>query len=493
MNNEIGNDSYGSVTLSFCNRTVNHEVSADLTLPDYLPEMKRILSVTERIMPPARYVSASGVECNGVIDYGILYVGSDGELHSASLSSEYELNASSDTDMGLDMTEGGGASVTTVCDGTFARLLAPRRINLKSRLRSHVRAYCGADIAENAYGDVDGESIQRLFKETENACVLSGSSDVIDVSDEISGLGDDVRVASADAGVFVSDIRCKEDLVTASGDVILELLICRDGESPRKTVRKIRFDGETDISGVDSDCLCRVNGSVSDIAVSVEEGRISCVVSVVLNCFAVKNRILKYSADLYSTERECKVETLSLSLPLVICCSNGNFSQSERLPLADTEIPEGAEIIDAWSRTSFDECRYSDGKYLFSGQSRYFVLCRKDGEYSVCELELPAKYEADGKGGEPAVFDAIAESVGCRVRIDGDNLAIDGEIAVCYDIFGENNIKTVSEARFEDPFVRQKSRITVYYPSSEESAWDVAKKFHVRSDILSDEKNYYLF
>ena len=63
-----------------CDRTVGCEVSGDFTLPDGQPEIRRLLAVNERVLPPAKYVSSSGVECNGTVDYSVLYVGTDGGL-----------------------------------------------------------------------------------------------------------------------------------------------------------------------------------------------------------------------------------------------------------------------------------------------------------------------------------------------------------------------------------------------------------------------------
>ena len=79
---EMGMDFPQSVTVLLCDRTVNTEVSGDFTLPDYQPELRRLLAVMPTPLPPAKYVGSTGVELNGTVDYQVLYVGGDGGIYS---------------------------------------------------------------------------------------------------------------------------------------------------------------------------------------------------------------------------------------------------------------------------------------------------------------------------------------------------------------------------------------------------------------------------
>ena len=62
-------------------RTVITELSEEFSLPDYQPEMKRLLRVRATVLPSDQYVGAGNVECSGRIDYSILYTGNDGALY----------------------------------------------------------------------------------------------------------------------------------------------------------------------------------------------------------------------------------------------------------------------------------------------------------------------------------------------------------------------------------------------------------------------------
>ena len=93
MNNEA---MYGSGTrrikMPVCNKFVTTELSNDYILPDYQPEIRKVLGITSEILPPAKYVGAANAEFNGTVDYQVTYVGADGELYSMPLSAEYSFS-----------------------------------------------------------------------------------------------------------------------------------------------------------------------------------------------------------------------------------------------------------------------------------------------------------------------------------------------------------------------------------------------------------------
>ena len=126
--------------MPLCDKTISAELSSDYTLPDYQPEIRRILKVIPSILPPAKYIGGNNVELNGTIDYNMLYVGADGGIYSAPLSAEYALSAPLEITSDFDINEG----VTVLCDisdeNITARVSAPRRVGIKCRISARVRA-----------------------------------------------------------------------------------------------------------------------------------------------------------------------------------------------------------------------------------------------------------------------------------------------------------------------------------------------------------------
>ena len=66
--------------IPLCEKTVLTEVSGDFSLPDYQPEIKRLLRIRPCVLPAAPYAGAGNAEFSGTLDYYVLYMGNDGGL-----------------------------------------------------------------------------------------------------------------------------------------------------------------------------------------------------------------------------------------------------------------------------------------------------------------------------------------------------------------------------------------------------------------------------
>ena len=480
------------ITLPMCDRTVSAESSGDYTLPDYQPEIRRLLCVDATVLPPAKYVGGTGAEFNGTVDYRIMYVGMDGGIYSAPLSSEYSFNVPIDGAGDFDLGEGVSVLASVVCENAVSKVTAPRRLNIKSRLRAHVRVFGKRILEAQCIGAESHDAIMRLRGEGRCMSVGSGSSDIISITEEIGGMSDDVRVISAEGDVFVDDVRAAEGIVRASGNVMLKLMSARENCSPEISVRKLPFEGEIEVDGACEQSMCRATGTVSDISVSVgEDGRILCDISLILEARAMQNEEFTHTADLYSTEESCICEHVEYSMPIALGCTNSNVSQSERIPLEQTNISPDANIIYACGAPRFDNCTLVGEKYMLTGECRYTLICESGGEYSSSEIVLPVRYEMSADG-EVSGYDAQADVISCRARVDGENLCIDAELSVVAELTGAELVRTLSEARFGEKYDCRGNRMTVYYPSDGDSVWTVAKRYHVRPESVRELGGYYL-
>lgn len=493
---EMGMDFPQWVTVCLCDRTVTAEVAGDFTLPDYQPEIRRLLAVTPTVLPPAKYVGAVNAELNGTVDYQVLYVGGDGELYSVPLSAEYSFQAPLEQMGEVNVSEGVTVFATPVCESVGTRVSAPRKLNVRCRLRAHVCAYGKMLLEEQIRGTASPESVRRLLAEGQSMGAWGGMSDTVEVSTELTGMGEDARIISASAEPFMGDVRMGDGVATASGELALKLLVGRESGSVEAITRKLPFEGEIDLPEADADGALRVSCTVSDLTVQVEEGRVLCDAHLLLEARSMRNLPVRYTSDLYSTEKECRCETTEYRVPVALKCEMGNLSQSERMELSQLNLPEEATVLDAWGTAQLDGCETVGGKYVLTGRSRYGLLCEKDGEYSVTEVELPLRYETDGCGAEPQGFDAVANVIACRARTDGGILSLDAEVAVIADFVGREVMTPVTTVEFGEATENRRNGMTVYYPADGETVWEVAKKYHVSPETLTEKKGecvYYFF
>jgi hypothetical protein len=71
----------GSVQIPILDRELSVEVTGDYSLPDYLPEIKRLLRIRPALLPQSRFAGRDSVGLNGALDYYVMYMGQDGGVY----------------------------------------------------------------------------------------------------------------------------------------------------------------------------------------------------------------------------------------------------------------------------------------------------------------------------------------------------------------------------------------------------------------------------
>ena len=77
------------------------------------------------------------------------------------------------------------------------------------------------------------------------------------------------------------------------------------------------------------------------------------------------------------------------------------------------------------------------------------------------------------------------------VVIDSDSLNIKCIVKVCVHVFSKKDIRRLCECNIsgDAEYKRKASVITVYYPTEEESLFEIAKRFHTTSAKLALDNN----
>ena len=473
------------ISLPVCNRVINCDVSEDINLPEGLPDVRRVLAVKENILSPAKFIGAKSVDVSGAVDYTVVYLGADGNIYSAPFSSEYSFSLPLEN---VDANE----SVSVVCslcpESSSVRISTPRRLQLRAGIRASALCFGRGTMGEDIDGSCDESAIQRLDLNGDCAFFDCESSDIVTLSDEYL-LSEGDRIIYSDADVFINDVRIDGEVVRASGEAIIKLLL-QNGDNIEAVTRRLPFDAETDLDELDigeGDLLCRAYGSVNELDVSVSEGRAHIDVGIVLEVCMAQNRPINYTRDIYSTKQTCKAEYKKCSLPTVILNKNVNITQSERMSASDVDFPAGAEILDVWGRAYCEDATLENKRYVLRGNVKYKMLCRCDGEISVRDCDLPFKYE--GELGELDVAGVCADVkvMGARVRCDGENLLVEGELAISASAYGLSEIDALSKAVFGEAVSQSKNQFVVCFKSADESSFELAKRYLVPCDKISEE------
>ena len=474
----------GYMQIPIAEKTVMSELSGDFTLPDYQPEIKRLLRVTASALPPAKYVGGREAELEGNVDYFVLYTGSDNEVYCAPLTTDYKLTVPIDADdrgaMGMQIC----ASVRP--EAVSGRVTSPRKLSIKCRLRA--TAYVSGDISvENGIG-ISGEELELLYGKADVTETFCGVGEMLRLSDEMiaNGDSDELRVISADGRVLINEASVTDGAVNCRGELYLKLLMSREeGGEPYAALRKLPFSQTIAVYGARVGFSANVKGTVGEMNITVEDGKVSIDAGVILEAESCGEKGVDYIKDAYSVSRNGECEYMDAEYIKDGNAFFGNFTLSDSVSLDEVGISQNDGIIDACGEVIPEEFAFENGRCRITGKAKFSLLTKRDGEYGIADMELPFKY--DVKTADNATEAACeAEVVLCRVRTDGDRVGIDAEIGIIGKSFCREKVKMPCRVELFGQRERAKGEIRICYPSSSDSLWSIAKRYGVPAKSLCE-------
>jgi hypothetical protein len=283
--------------------TVTNEVSEEFTLPDYIPEVRKLLYVGAQYLPENKYISDSKVEFSGTVTYLVIYTDDEGSLCSTPLSTSLE-------------GEGGlnGANelvfIDTIVDGVSTRVNAPRRLTIKSRLKSRILGIENREIEENISpkSSADELYLQRDIVSAPTFKIYQASMQGIKASDNLDMQG--VKNATplwCDAYLVINDCKSQNRSVSVRGEIMVKCICQVDNEYVTLT-RLLPLAEEIECEKAKTGDFARAYGRVRSLSISNEindeSNQLFFDVECEVDCEVARKEEAYLTRDCYSTECE---------------------------------------------------------------------------------------------------------------------------------------------------------------------------------------------
>ena len=496
--------------LPICDKTLTQDVSGDFSLPDYQPEIKRLLRIGASVLPPVTYASGDTVDMSGSMDYFVLYTGNDDMLYCAPLNTEYRLS----TPLTPSAKEEGaspegnlsgwmGDEPTCFChispEAVSGRVTAPRRLNIKCRLDAKLKVYasCPAGVSNVSPDNTPMESLTHTIP-----CVklARGVGDTLPLQDDMilsPGEADTLRVICAEGQVVVNEALAGQDNITCRGEVLLKITLAHDENAseavPTVSVaqRKLPFAQTIDMDGVSPDWQTCAHGACSELSVEISEGRLHTELGVTLEAMAQHDRPTLYTKDAYTTRRTTWGSYTTYRVEQALQCLNKNFTLSDSLPLSEVNLPSTARVVDVTATATPKELHRDKGKFHLSGDCRVHLVWQKEGEYGASEISLPFRYSfedrdvSNGAALPDPTFQGCMQAVSCRARMDGERIGIDAELCLMLRMTQAQDVTALSRVSMGGETTRRRGEYVICFPASDDTLWSVAKRYNAPLTALA--------
>ena len=488
----------GAVVKKTAIPSVIKEVISELSLPDYLPDVSRLLRTSADIGAENGYVSGNSLEYDGEVDFTVIYATSDGRIKSVSLSSDF------DGAMALPETDGEFDAVPKIrVDGVSCRLQNPRRLSVRAKLDVGGDMFSPVSVVPTVSGKPTAEEearIMRKVREGESFCRVCVKDENVPVSEDIEldggspSIGEIVSIALLP---FIYEVRAESGKITYRGDVSAELLYlaASDGKNQAEyhSIRKkIPISGSVDADGVTDAFTACGDATVTGIefrpqANATGENRVAEVdFTYTAQLCAFTNGRVETVSDMYSTDYMCENVFCDHETLRVLRAGAFNFTSDGSSPLDekdyDVPVAESAAV-------SIEKIEKSGTKAVFSGKTDVSVILTNGaGSYVGRSLSYPFRAETEvGKSRGELQCDAAASVVGIGARVDGGEIKCDVEVGISYAAFEKENVRAVSECVVMKDRPRKravKSSIVICYPSDGDDLWSIAKRYGTTEESI---------
>lgn len=462
-------------------------IEADLILPDYYPDISKILKCS--VVPVNESVTVSGdrISVAGIANIKLIFCGDEKTVNIYETQVKYtkvlQCTNVEATDT-LDVVQSLGV--------LNYKALGPKRVEIKATAVVKVNVQRLNETA--IISEVDKISVQKHTCVSNYMDLTSFICSELEINEKVTVKSGNIKsVLRNSLSVNVEEIKPIKNKVMIKGvcDVVTSY-IAENGEVCVYSY-KIPFSEICDAYGITEDCICNIciKGAFATASVK-EHGNSGCVLDVnvkvpYIMLSGIENE-LAYIDDIYSTKNDIKTNFVPIVLIKKINKIEGRF----RLALSADSYDENiCDVCDTYA----DDIRYtvdcSSGFPILMGSvTLNCVLKNTEGQYALItrtfafEEKLPENSEAC-----EFVVGLEGQEIAASIQAGGKvNFSID--IKYCGFCFNtaEHNILCNIDIN-ENAKENTDENVVVYFAHSGEKLWDIAKENCSTVELISSVNN----
>ena len=474
--------------------TAEQSLDADINLPDYCPEIQRILKCS--VIPNVTSVqnNSGRITADAVAVVRILYLGENGKL--SSYEQNYPLqkfveSGKINSDSAID--------VRIKTDYANCRAVNPRRVDIRAMMTFVFKAVNKRE--ENLLCSAEGAGIQTVCEENTVAslCALSertfSLSEVVEINNEKPAVSQIINISAC---ATTDEIKIINNKALIKGNCNIKIYYIGDDTASVESIEhSMPISQIIEAEGLSENCkpCIRLNiNSCEAIPKADSSGNIRLIdFNARISAFtsAFEDIPLSMISDAYSTDY--KAENIYKNIE--IFTFNNSFDTSFTNKVVLESIGVSVECVMAvWCsdiKYSFtakeDECIIS-GTYLAN-------ILYKENEKIIGIIQKPVDYDFNVKMNEKA--DRIncigsAQIVSCSCAVTGDSrLELKTELSASGIILACSNKKYVGDITLtsDNKLKEENCALTIYFSERNEALWDIARKYNTTVEAIKSEND----
>lgn len=494
MSIELTTTELGSTDVLFDN-IFEQGIDCDLTLPDYCPDIMRILKCTVINSITGSKITGDRASTDGNAKIRIMYA--DEKNSVCSYEQDYPFSKYAELPASFDSSV---LCVDAKTEYINCRAVSKKRIDIHGVIGIHFRIL---GIKKTAIiTDANGDGIQLRKKEIHTDSILACLSKKFQLS-ETETIGENSAEIGKIINAFVSPVLTETKIIKGKllikGEAVFQITYCAEGSENEGACvcYSLHFSEIAESESIAENSHVNISLNVNQMQAEPKTDNDGEYKYFNLGCELCAN-IIVYSTDsvsvitdAYSTQKEIDIKYQSYSFSQTLQSLTDSFVCRENLDLASME-PQRifATIPDVPNTTS----RIEAGKLVFKGNIPIkLILIAADGSPVFCERDAEFEYSRS--------LDFPEDNIKCTPQISLTGytcvLGNDGKAEFKAELNIHATVTQLCECRTptslqisESPAPHKRNpSLVIRYCDGGEKIWDIARKYNTTVEDIMNEND----
>ena len=470
--------------------TVEQPLECDVVLPDYCPDVARVLKCT--LEPSILSAQAQGarvtVEGQGVVT--VYYCAQEGGLRRC----EYKVPFSRTCELR-------GEAVNPVvtararCDYVNCRSVSSRRLDIRGAVTVAIRVWDARE--EQVVSGASGLGVELRREQLGATRLLGQTTRSFQVSQQLDlaeGKPPIAAILRWEAVPKAADVKVVAGKVLAKGTLAVTILYRGQDGSCQRMEYTLPLSQICDTEGSREDDRAQAVFRVCSLSCEPrgegdQDTGFQLEASMMLTLRLHRDYPASFACDAYSTCHPCQCQTKALSLPVLRQTVEEEFSYQEEI-----DLPEGVrEISDLWCRILSWNTRVENGEAVIAGRMGVCLFtAAEEAEPGFFEKtvdfqqSIPLPQDCANPLFDPTVrLGSCSYSLTAAGRLD---LRWDLAVTGCLYCLQKRTVLTQLQVDEKRPPERTvKKGLYLYLPQEGELLWEIARRYNTSADRIREE------
>lgn len=478
---------------SYYDGYVEQEISSDISLPDYCPDIMRILKCTVQPDITNSKVIGDRATADGTAKINVIY--SDEKNNICCYSVEYPFSKYAELSAPCDSA---ALCVKAKTEFVNCRAVSKRRIDIHGSLSVFFKV-CGTS-CDTVISSASGDGIQLKRKGIDissvTAVVSKGFqlSQVENIGDNLSGIG---KIIDCCASPLITETKIIKGKLLIKGELAVRVLYCADSGENETAVFlcSIPFNEIAESADFNEDCSVKIDMQVNALTAEPKTDNdgeyryMNINAEICAFITAYEEACINVVTDAYSTVTEIDAKYSLVDFTKIATSFSDGFMCRQSIDLASLKPQKIYASVVSEPET---KCSFSDGKIKLKGKIPLsIIIIDSDGIPVCCEREAEFEYSRSVDGDE-SKFSCVPQIKisGYSCTLGGDGSAdFKAELNVSASVFCDTKEKVLTSLCTQESGAKKdrKSSLTIYFCSGNESLWDIARRYNTTVEEIMEE------